>query len=156
MSLTDIAIALFIVLLLLYAIYDQFIQERLKGPTLLKVRLKRRNRIDSLIFVALLAILLYRNLVSQGSPLTSWLLISLALVAIYLAYIRWPTLLFKTQGFFYSNVFIDYSRIKAMNLTEDGVLVIALEQRRLLIQVTQLDDLQKIYDFFIENQNIKT
>lgn len=80
----------------------------------------------------------------------------MALVAIYLAYIRWPTLLFKTQGFFYANAFIAYSRIKAMNLTEDGILVIALEQRRLLIQVTQLDDLQKIYDFFIENQNIKT
>ncbi|MEB6336412.1 DUF986 family protein [Serratia rhizosphaerae] len=156
MSLTDIAIALFIVLLLLYAMYDQFIQDRLKGPTLLKVKLKRRHRIDSLIFVALLAILLYRNLVNQGAPLTNWLLISLALVAIYLAYIRWPTLLFKTQGFFYANAFIAYSRIKAMNLTEDGILVIALEQRRLLIQVTQLDDLQNIYNFFIENQNIRT
>lgn len=155
MSLTDIAIALFIVLLLLYAVYDEFIQDRRQGPTLLKVKLKRRSRIDSLIFVALLAILLYRNLVSQGSPLTSWLLITLALVAIYLAYIRWPTLLFKAQGFFYANAFIAYSRIKAMNLTEDGILVIALEQRRLLIQVAQLDDLQKIYDFFVENQKIK-
>ncbi len=40
-----------------------------------------------------------------------------------------------------------------MNLSEDGILVIDLEQRRLLIQVKQLDDLEKIYNFFIENQS---
>ncbi|HEN3568533.1 TPA: DUF986 family protein, partial [Yersinia enterocolitica] len=30
---------------------------------------------------------------------------------------------------------------------------IDLEQRRLLIQVRQLDDLEKIYNFFVENQS---
>lgn len=39
-----------------------------------------------------------------------------------------------------------------MNLSEDGVLVIELEKRRLLIQVAQLDDLERIYKFMIENQ----
>ncbi|PSH13137.1 hypothetical protein B7R74_19640, partial [Yersinia pseudotuberculosis] len=33
------------------------------------------------------------------------------------------------------------------------ILVIDLEQRRLLIQVKKLDDLEKIYNFFIENQS---
>ncbi|MNV96677.1 hypothetical protein D3C71_1917080 [compost metagenome] len=61
-------------------------------------------------------------------------------------------MLFKAQGFFYANAFIEYNRIKAMNLSEDGILVIDLERRRLLIQVTQLDDLEKIYHFFVENQ----
>ncbi|WP_163361449.1 DUF986 family protein, partial [Enterobacter hormaechei] len=42
--------------------------------------------------------------------------------------------------------------IKAMNLSEDGILAIDLEQRRLLVQVTHLDDLEKIYQFFVDNQ----
>ncbi|PVZ82792.1 hypothetical protein C9426_28635 [Serratia sp. S1B] len=152
MSLTDGVLLLFIVLMLLYALYDEFGMNLLKGKTLLKITLKRRNRLDCVIFVGLLAILLYRNIVTEGTPITSYLLISLALIAIYISFIRWPKLLFKPQGFFYANAFIDYQRIKAMNLSEDGILVIDLEQRRLLIQVTQLDDLEKIYHFFIENQ----
>lgn len=152
MSLTDGVLLIFIVLMLLYALYDEFGMNLLKGETRLRVNLQRRNRLDCLIFVGLIAILIYRNIVNQGTSLTMYLLISLALIAIYISYIRWPKLLLKKQGFFYANTFIDYKRIKAMNLSEDGVLVIDLEQRRLLIQVTQLDDLEKIYTFFIENQ----
>lgn len=152
MSLTDGVLLLFIILMLLYALYDEFGMNLLKGKTLLKIALKRRNRLDCVIFVGLLAILLYRNIVTEGTQVTTYLIISLALIAIYISFIRWPKLLFKPQGFFYANAFIDYQRIKAMNLSEDGVLVIDLEQRRLLIQVTQLDDLEKIYHFFIDNQ----
>lgn len=32
-----------------------------------------------------------------------------------------------------------------MNLSEDGVLVMQLEQRRLLIRVRNIDDLEKVY-----------
>jgi len=152
MSLTDGVLLIFIVLMLLYALYDEFGMNLLKGKTLLKVQLKRRNRLDCLIFVGLLAILIYRNLTTQGALLTTYLLISLALIAVYISYIRWPKLLFKAQGFFYANTFIEYSRIRSMNLSEDGILVIDLEQRRLLIQVTQLDDLERIYNFLVENQ----
>ncbi|VXC87531.1 DUF986 family protein [Serratia oryzae] len=152
MSLTDAVLLIFIVLMLLYAMYDEFGMNLLKGKTLLKVQLKRSNRLDCLIFVGLLAILIYRNVTTQGAPLTTYLLISLALVAVYISYIRWPKLLFKSQGFFYANAFIEYSRIRAMNLSEDGILVIDLEQRRLLIQVTKLDDLERIYHFLVENQ----
>lgn len=152
MSLTDSVILIFIVLMLAYALYDEFGMNLLKGKTLLKVQLKRSNRVDCLIFVGLLAILVYQNVTSQGAPITTYLLISLALVALYISYIRWPKMLFKATGFFYANAFIDYRRIKAMNLSEDGFLVIDLEQRRLLIQVTHLDDLEKIYNFFLENK----
>ncbi|EDW8366068.1 DUF986 family protein, partial [Salmonella enterica subsp. enterica serovar Typhimurium var. 5-] len=38
------------------------------------------------------------------------------------------------------------------NLSEDGVLVMQLEQRRLLIRVRNIDDLEKIYKLLIENQ----
>ncbi|KFK91818.1 MULTISPECIES: DUF986 family protein [unclassified Serratia (in: enterobacteria)] len=152
MSLTDGVLLIFIALMLLYALYDEFGMELRKGKTLLKVRLRRSNRLDCLIFVGLLTILIYRNITTQGTLFTTYLLISLALIAVYMAYIRWPKMLFKPQGFFYANAFIEYPRIKAMNLSEDGILVIDLEQRRLLIQVTQLDDLEKIYHFFVENQ----
>ncbi len=47
---------------------------------------------------------------------------------------------------------IEYNRIKEMNLSEDGVLVMQLEQRRLLIRVRNIDDLEKIYKLLIENQ----
>ncbi|MEA7510720.1 DUF986 family protein, partial [Salmonella enterica subsp. enterica serovar Virginia] len=50
------------------------------------------------------------------------------------------------------NVWIEYNRIKEMNLSEDGVLVMQLEQRRLLIRVRNIDDLEKIYKLLIENQ----
>lgn len=152
MSLTDGVILIFILLMLAYALYDEFGMNLMKGKTLLKVQLKRSNRLDCLIFVGLLAILIYRNVTSQGAPITTYLLISLALIAVYISYIRWPKMLFKATGFFYANAFIDYRRIKAMNLSEDGILVIDLEQRRLLIQVTHLDDLERIYKFFLENK----
>ncbi len=51
MSLTDAVLMLFIALLLLYSLYDEFGMDLLKGKTRLKVALKRRNRLDSLIFV---------------------------------------------------------------------------------------------------------
>jgi uncharacterized membrane protein YobD (UPF0266 family) len=37
-----------------------------------------------------------------------------------------------------------------MNLSEDGILVMQLEQRRLLIAVKQLDDLERIYNTLVE------
>ncbi len=152
MSLTDAILMLFIALLLLYSLYDEFGMDLLKGKTRLKVPLKRRNRLDSLIFVGLIAILIYRNVTANGAALTTYLLISLALLAIYIAYIRSPKMVFKAHGFFFANVFVEYNRIKAMNLSEDGILAVDLEQRRLLVQVTHLDDLERIYHFFVDNQ----
>lgn len=152
MSLTDYLIILFILLFLAYAIYDELIMTRLKGPTLLKVFLQRRNKLDSLIFVGLVAILIYQNIVNQGPRVTTTLLMVLAFLSVYLFWIRLPKLLFKPQGFWYANIFIDYSRIKTMNLSEDGILVIELESRRLLIHVRKLDDLETIYQFMVQQQ----
>lgn len=69
--------------------------------------------------------------------------------------IRTPRIIFKQRGFFFANVWIEYNRIKEMNLSEDGVLVMQLEQRRLLIRVRNIDDLEKIYKLLIENQYLK-
>lgn len=39
-----------------------------------------------------------------------------------------------------------------MNLSEDGVLVMQLEQRRLLIRVRNIDDTEKIYKLLVSTQ----
>ena len=152
MTVTDIVLVLFIVALLAYAIYDEFIMPRRNGETLLTLPLLRRGRIDAFIFAGLVVILIYNNVTSHGAILTTWLLCALALMAIYLFWIRSPKLIFKKQGFFFANVWIEYNRIKEMNLSEDGVLVMQLEQRRLLIRVKNIDDLEKIYALLVKNQ----
>lgn len=155
MSLTDLAILLFIALLLLYAIYDQAIMPRRHGKTLLQVPLQRRSKVDNVIFIGLIMILIYNNVTQHGSVITTTLLMALILVTVYLFWIRTPQLLLKTQGLFFANAWVNYDRIKSMNLSEDGVLVIQLEQRRLLIRVKKLDDLESIYHIMLENQQDK-
>lgn len=152
MTLTDFVLIIFIALLLAWAIYDEFIMDKRHGKTLLCVPLLRRNRIDGSIFVVLVAILIYNNLSTQGTLVTTWLLCALMLLAIYISWIRRPKLLLKSEGLFFANVWISYSRIQAMNLSEDGVLVIQLEHRRLLIRVRNIDDLENIYKVMIKSQ----
>ncbi|KNC09627.1 hypothetical protein AC791_13385 [Klebsiella sp. RIT-PI-d] len=151
MTLTDIVLVLFIALLLGFALYDQFIMPRRHGPVLLAVPLLRRGRIDSFIFVGLIGILIYNNVSIHGAIITTWLLSALALMGLYLFWIRVPKIIFKKDGFFFANVWIEYSRIKEMNLSEDGVLVIQLEHRRLLVRVRNIDDLERIYKLLVAN-----
>lgn len=155
MGITDMVLVVFVALFLSYAIYDEFIMNLLKGETYLRVNLKRRNKLDCAIFVGLVGILIYNNTLNYGGSLTNYLLIALATIAIYCSYIRKPKLLFKQQGFFYANIFIDYQKIKQMNLSEDGILVIDLQTRRLLIYVADLDDLPRILNIFIK-QDLKS
>ncbi|WP_336708175.1 MULTISPECIES: DUF986 family protein [unclassified Cedecea] len=152
MTLTDVVLVVFIALLLAFAVYDEFVMDKLKGKTLLKIPLLRRNRVDSAIFVFLVGILIYNNVTSHGTPLTTWLLSALALMAIYLSWFRQPKIVFKSHGFFFANVWVEYNRIKEMNLSEDGVLVMQLEQRRLLIRVKNIDDLERIYKLMVSTQ----
>ncbi|WP_342324967.1 DUF986 family protein [Kosakonia sp. BYX6] len=152
MTVADIVLVVVVAALLAFALYDEFIMPRRNGETLLSVPLLRRSRTDGAIFVGLLVILIYNNTANGGSALTMWLLSALALLGIYLFWIRAPKIIFKQQGFFFANVWIEYTRIKEMNLSEDGVLVMQLEQRRLLIRVRNIDDLEKIYKIMIKTQ----
>ena len=152
MTVTDIVLILFIAALLAYAIYDEFIMPRRYGETLLSLPLLRRGRVDAFIFAGLIVILIYNNVTSHGAILTTWLLCALALMAIYLFWIRTPKIIFKSHGFFFANVWIEYNRIKEMNLSEDGVLVMQLEQRRLLIRVKNIDDLEKVSRLLLKTQ----
>ncbi|MDL4912304.1 MAG: DUF986 family protein [Enterobacterales bacterium endosymbiont of Blomia tropicalis] len=150
MSLTDTIITLCIAALVVFAIYDEAILPRRNGPTRLCVSLRRRHKIDSLIFIGLLLILLWNNVSHQGPQLTTTLLLVLSFLALWLFWLRKPKLLMKNNGLFYAGVWIDYRRIQHMNLSEDGILVMQLEQRRLLIAVQQLDDLERIYNTLVE------
>ncbi len=152
MSTTDIVLIIMIGLAVIFALCDEFLLPRRYGPTQLQVPLTRVNRLDSLIFIGLVVILIYQNINNAGTVLTTTLLLCLIAMAIYLSYIRRPKLLFKSTGFVYAYLFFSYSRIKNMNLSEDGILVFELENRQLLIRVQQLDDLERIYNFMIDNQ----
>ena len=152
MTITDLVLILFILVLLAFAVYDQFIMPRLNGPSLLAIPLLRRSRVDCIIFVGLIGILIYNNMANQGELITTWLLSALALMGLYLFWIRTPKIIFKKSGFFFANIWIEYKRIKEMNLSEDGVLVMQLEQRRLLIRVRNIDDLEKIYKLLVSTQ----
>ena len=152
MTITEQMLIMFLLVLLAFAIYDQFIMPRRHGPLLLAIPLLRRSRVDGIIFVALTAILIYNNVISHGALITTWLLSALALMGWYLFWIRTPKIIFKPTGFFFANIWIEYKRIKAMNLSEDGVLVMQLEQRRLLIRVRNIDDLEKIYKLLVSTQ----
>ena len=152
MSLTDWVLILFIAAMLAFAIYDQFIIPRRNGPVLLATPLLRRSRADGAVFVGLVAILIYQNINNHGQLITTWLLCALALTGLYLFWVRVPKVIFKSGGLFYAGAWIAYSRIKAINLSEDGVLVIQLEQRRLLIRVRNIDDLEDIYKIIVSVQ----
>ncbi len=151
MILTDWLLILFIVVLLAWAIYDSVIIPKRNGETLLTVPLLRRGRVDGAIFIGLVGILIYNNIASHGALLTTWLLSALALLAVYLFWLRQPCIIFKSRGLFFASSWIEYNRIKEMNLSEDGVLVMQLEQRRLLVRVKNIDDLERIYKFLVNN-----
>ncbi len=115
MSLTDVVLVVFIAPLLCYVQYDELGMDLLKGKKLLKAQLSRCQRIDCLIFVGLIAILIYRNVTIGGTLLTTYLLISLALMTFYISYICWLKILFKAQVF-YVNTLIPLSLTTASNL----------------------------------------
>ena len=152
MTITDLVLVLFILALLAFAFFDQLIMPRRHGVTLLSVPLLRRGRVDSVIFVVLIVILVYNNVTSHGALITTWLLCALALMGFYLFWIRSPKIIFKSEGFFFANAWIKYTRIQKMNLSEDGVLVMQLEQRRLLVRVKNIDDLESIYKLLMSSQ----
>ncbi|CBJ89995.1 putative membrane protein [Xenorhabdus nematophila ATCC 19061] len=152
MGLNDIILIILIALMLAFAIYDEFIIIRLKGKTRLNIKLKRKQRIDALIFIILIAIIIYNNVSSHGSQFTTYLLSFSILITLYLGYIRSPKLLFKNHGFYFANRFFSYDNIKAMNLSEDGILMMDLEPHKIYISVTKLDDLEKIYHFLMNNR----
>lgn len=154
MTLTNGLLLLGITLLLAYALCLEWWLPRRRGNTLLQVNLLRKNRLDSVIFIVLLGIVIYRHFSGQGDPLTLYLLTFLLIATLYISFVRRPKLLFKPQGFYYANWFISYTRIRHLHLSEQGVLFIQLEKRALPIHVQHISDLENIKNILYKDQNV--
>ncbi|WP_245566497.1 DUF986 family protein [Tuberibacillus calidus] len=57
----------------------------------------------------------------------------------------------KGKGFFYGVIYTAFDAIKNMRLSEDGVLVVETDRRRLLLHFRNVEDLERIYKFFMEH-----
>lgn len=144
----DILLFIGIILFFCYAVYDQFGMDRLKGKTKLKVRLKKQAKSDAVIFIALIAILLYQTK-AQISAMTMYLLAMTVVLSIYIAFIRSPVLILKDQGFFHSNLYIGYDKIQQVNLAEGNVFVFELKNgKRLTARLADAADKNKVVAFF--------
>ena len=150
MSNVDHTLIIFIISFLTYAVYNEFILNFIKGKTILKVNLERKNKVDATILIGLTIIFIYNNMINLSSPLTIYLLFGLLLLIIYIFYIRYPKLIFKKDGFFYCNILINYKNIKKIKLSEDGILAIHLKKRSIFIKVVYFEDLKKMVHVFLE------
>ncbi|MFD0966452.1 DUF986 family protein [Seminibacterium arietis] len=149
---TNIILLVCISLSILYAIYDQFGMNWLKGKTLLKVRLKKHTKIDALIFIGLIAISIYQT-ETQIQPFTLYLLAVAITLSIYIGFIRTPHCLFKKSGLFFENFFIQYNKIAKITYTEKGILLIVLKNnKKITIPIQNSKDMTKVINFFSDNQ----
>lgn len=140
-----------------YAIYDQFLMNKLKGETKLDVPLKRQATADGAILIGLIVLTIYQGVQHQIEPLTLFLLATCIILSAYSAFIRHPRLLLKEKGFFYGNLYIEYDKIAQLNLADsqtkkgesEKIFVIDLKTgRRLLVRIQHADDLEKVVAFF--------
>ncbi|WP_386690859.1 MULTISPECIES: DUF986 family protein [unclassified Lonepinella] len=145
---TNTILILCILAFFTYAFYEQFGLDKRQGKTLLKVRLKKRTKLDSLIFVALIGIIIWQT-EGKIAPDTLYLLTFLILLSLYIAFFRSPMLILKPNGFFFENFFIEFAKIQQINLADDFKLVFDLTNgKRLVAQLTEQSDVEKVVQFF--------
>ncbi|STY61778.1 DUF986 family protein [Mannheimia haemolytica] len=150
---TNTILILFILLGLVFAIYDQVFMHKLKGTTLLEIRLKKQKTIDTWLLIGLIVLSISYGVQNQIQPFTLYLLATCIILSVYLAFFRSPRLLLKQHVFFFANVFFNYDKIYQVNIAEgkadEKILVIDLHSgRRLLAYVENAEDLQPVVDFF--------
>ena len=148
MSLTTLFLGGYVVLIVLYLIYDTFIIDMLKGKTSLTIQLRKRNIMDTLIFAALFLVIFIITLFKGGNMTDAYLLLALTVLYLILSFVLQPKIRFKKEGFFYGNFFVRYDAIDQMNLAEDGILAIIANTRRHLIYVRNMDDLERMLPYF--------
>ncbi|QLB40047.1 MULTISPECIES: DUF986 family protein [Mannheimia] len=150
---TNTILFLFILLSLLFAVYDQILMDRLKGRTKLTIILKKQKTIDTWLLIGLIILSIGYGVQNQISAFTLYLLSTCVILAVYLAFFRSPRLLLKQEGFFFANIYFNYAKIYQINIAEintnEKVLVIDLHGgRRLLAQPENEEDLQSVVNFF--------
>lgn len=138
-----------IAVLCLFVLYTELLVSYKRGKSLLVVKLRHRHRLDGVIFVVLIAISFYRYHIYGEDKLTGFSLVILFTMSFYIYFIRQPKLVLKAAGFFYSNFFISYNRITNIRLSEDGVLVFMLGDKKIFIYVHHINDLERIYEKLI-------
>jgi uncharacterized membrane protein YobD (UPF0266 family) len=135
-----------------YILYDDLLVQLLKGKTVLSLRLKKRNYIDQLVLAALLAIIFIANtLKGENNTVMTSVLILLILTLLYNTFIKTPCVRFKSDGFFYGLSYIKYNQVKKVNLSEDGILVIDTNRRRILLYARTIEDLENVLHVFVEH-----
>ncbi|MCK3658613.1 hypothetical protein A4G18_07800 [Pasteurellaceae bacterium Pebbles2] len=132
----------------LYSFYEQFALDRRKGQTRLKVRLKKRTKLDSLIFVALIIVLIWQSL-AQIPPTTLYLLFFLIILSLYLAFFRTSQLILKPTGFYLGTIFIHFDKIQQVNLAPENKFVFELKNgKRIIAQLENKQDVEQVVNFF--------
>lgn len=96
---TNTILILFILLGLVFAIYDQVFMHKLKGTTLLEIRLKKQKTIDTWLLIGLIVLSISYGVQNQIQPFTLYLLATCIILSVYLAFFRSPRLLLKQHGF---------------------------------------------------------
>jgi uncharacterized membrane protein YobD (UPF0266 family) len=138
--------------LLAYILYDDLLVRLFKGKTVLSVRLKKRNYIDQLVLAALLVIIFISNAIKgENNTVMNIVLILLILALLYNTFIKTPCVRFKSDGFFYGLSYTKYDQVKKMNLSEDGVLVVDTNRRRMLLYARKIEDLEKVLHVLVEH-----
>lgn len=132
----------------LYAFYDQYGMDYLKGKTQLKFPLVKRAKTDALIFIGLILLMLYQSYRELDTE-SLFLLATLIILSVHGAFIRSPMLVLKEKGFFYGNIYFSYAKIQQINLAAQNILVIDLKSgRRLLVQLKNAQDCEALVHFF--------
>lgn len=146
---TDIILIIGIILALVYAIYEQVFQPKLKGETKLSVELKSQTRLDAWILIGLIALTIIQGMQTGISAFTLFLLGMSVLLVIYAAFFRKPQLLFKENGFFFGIFYIEYHKIRAINLSDRQVFVVDLGTNKpLLLRIKNRDEVEDVVKFF--------
>lgn len=144
MNSVDVILVVFILLLLSYAIFDEFIVRHLRGRTLLSVVVSSRTKIDALIFTAFAIFALIKNIRDDGGQLTNNLLIALIGLTLWLFCIRRPRLSFKQHGIYLYGLWVPYQRVKAISPVEKSGLVLDLASRKIKVTLQRPGDVKEI------------
>lgn len=130
-----------------YMLWDQYVVPRTRGDTGLTVALKKRAKLDAFIFIALVGVIVFQSK-GQVAPMTIFLLAIVVLQSLYFAFFRLPRLLFKQTGMLVDNIFVDYKKVKALNLTENNIFVIDLTNgKRMTAVLANPADKEQIFQF---------
>lgn len=149
------ALLIFIILYFIYAFYDQFLMEKRFGDTILKVRLRRKSKIEGFIMLALVSVAIYQALPQGIEAYTMFLLVMFGILMIYHFFIRFPVFLLKENGFFLNNLYLQYAYIHTINLGENGFLQLVLKNGKAVpLYVQNPDDVEKILQYLTDSGRI--